>query len=150
MVDGVAVEIFPPAVYEADVYGPVGPNGEPPERVHAAGDEIPIEARFHPDFVAGLVDYDVSNPPPGPEMPPPAPIVPAFVSARQARLALLAAGKLSDVADAIAALPSGQNQAAQIEWEYAARVDRHSPLVEMLGASLGLDLDALFLEAMAL
>lgn len=30
------------------------------------GDEVPISARFHPDFVAQLVPYDPENPPPAP------------------------------------------------------------------------------------
>ena len=81
--------------------------------------------------------------------PPPAPIpVPAVVSMRQARLALLAAGHLSKVNAALAALPSPQKEAAQIEWEYATEVRRESDLVKGIGAAIGLDaaaLDALFI-----
>jgi hypothetical protein len=72
---------------------------------------------------------------------------------RQARLALLQAGKLAAVDAAIAALPSPAKEAAQIEWEYATEVKRDSQLVTQLAPSLGLDdaaLDALFIAAAAL
>jgi hypothetical protein len=81
---------------------------------------------------------------------PPVKPVPQTVTMRQARLALLAAGKLAAVATAIAALPSPQKDAAQIEWEYASTIDRASPLISSLATALGLDdeaLDALFLQA---
>lgn len=77
-------------------------------------------------------------------------LVPASVSMRQARLALLAIGKLDDVASAIAAKSSPDRERAQIEWEYATRVERSSALLADLSALLGLDLDALFIEAAAL
>lgn len=75
---------------------------------------------------------------------------PFAVSMRQARLALLNAGLLSQVDAAIARMPSPQKEAAQIEWEYAAEVQRTSGIVPQLGAALGLDddaLDALFTAA---
>lgn len=78
---------------------------------------------------------------------------PTSVTMRQARLALLGAGKLSLISTAIAALPSPQKEAAQIEWEYAATVERSSALTEILAASLQLseaDLDNLFTSAAAL
>lgn len=83
----------------------------------------------------------------------PAPVaqpVPAIVSMRQARLALLAAGQLSAVDAAIASLPSPQKEAAQIEWDYSNTVERSMPLVASLATILGLDeaaLDALFTTA---
>lgn len=87
---------------------------------------------------------------PGPQ---PAPI-PTSVTMRQARLALLGAGLLSQVDAALAAIADPvQRQAAQIDWEYAATVDRNSPLVTNLATSLNLDataLDALFTAAGAL
>lgn len=73
--------------------------------------------------------------------------VPVAVTMRQARLALLGAGLLDDVEAAISSLPSPQKEAARIEWEYAAEVQRHNGLALVLGAALGLDdagLDALF------
>lgn len=82
-------------------------------------------------------------------VPAPAP-VPAVASMRQARLALLQAGKLQDVDAAIAALPSPAKEAAQVEWEYATEVSRDSALMQQLAAAIGLDdaaLDALFTQA---
>lgn len=86
---------------------------------------------------------------------PPAPpaVVPSSVSMRQARLALLQAGKLSAVDAAIAALPSPEKEQAQIEWEYATEVKRDSALVAQLAPALGLEsaaLDALFITAATL
>lgn len=71
----------------------------------------------------------------------------ATVSMRQARLALLRAGKLADVDAAIAALPSPSKEAAQIEWEYATEVKRTSKLVQSLTPALNLseaEMDDLF------
>ena len=79
--------------------------------------------------------------------------IPSVVTARQARLALLQAGKLAAVAAAIAALPSPAKEAAQIEWEYATEIRRDWPLVQTLAPVLGMsaaDLDALFIAAAAL
>ena len=63
-------------------------------------------------------------------LPEPAPLpvpVPQSVTMRQARLALLGAGLLDDVDAALAAIPDAtQRRAAQIEWEYAATVERIS------------------------
>lgn len=77
--------------------------------------------------------------------------IPASVTMRQARLALLRAGLLDQVATAIAAIAEPmQRQAAQIEWEFAATVDRASPFTQQLANGLGLtdaQLDALFTEA---
>ena len=75
------------------------------------------------------------------------------VTMRQARLALLAAGVLGDVAPALAALPSPQRDAAEIEWEYASEVRRDAPLIAALGSALGLtedQIDDLFEAAAAL
>jgi hypothetical protein len=86
-------------------------------------------------------------------VPPELVVIPPMVSMRQARLALLQAGRLADVDAAIAALPSPAKEAAQIEWEYAIEVKRDSQLVTQLAPALGLDdaaLDALFIAAAAL
>lgn len=82
--------------------------------------------------------------------PPPIPVIPQVVTMRQARLALLSAGKLAAVATAIAALPSPQKEAMQIEWEYATEVRRASPHIKTLMGALGFDdaaLDVLFVQA---
>ena len=63
--------------------------------------------------------------------------VPASITMRQCRLQLLATGKLALVAPAIAALPSPQKEAAEIEWEYGAVVQRSSPLIAQLAPVLG-------------
>lgn len=79
--------------------------------------------------------------------------VPQSITMRQCRLQLLAIGKLADVDAAIAALPEPAKSAAQIEWEYAATVERNSPLISQLGPALELDdeqLDALFRQAVTL
>ena len=71
---------------------------------------------------------------------------PLVVTMRQARLALLRAGLLASVDAAVAA----RSDAARIEWEYAAIVDRNSPLVASLSAALAMtqaQLDSLFTEA---
>ena len=81
------------------------------------------------------------------------PVVPQQVTMRQARLALLAAGKLSSVDAAIAALSSPQKEEAQIEWEYSSMVDRNRPFVSMLAPALSLtdsDIDQLFITAATL
>lgn len=85
---------------------------------------------------------------------PPPPPPPSEVTMRQARLALLAAGKLGDVAAALASITDPvQRQAAQIEWEYSSSVKRDSDWVQQLAPALGLDaagLGALFTAAAAL
>lgn len=83
---------------------------------------------------------------------PPEP-VPQIVTMRQARLALLGAGLLSQVDAAIDALPEPQKSAARIEWDYSSEVHRSRPFVQQLGHALGLtdeQLDALFTQAATL
>jgi hypothetical protein len=75
--------------------------------------------------------------------------VPTSITMRQARLALLQAGLLTTVNAGV----SSMGQAAQIEWEFAATVDRTSTLVGTLAAALGLNsaaIDALFLVSAGL
>ena len=69
---------------------------------------------------------------------------------RQARLALLAAGKLSQVDAIIDSLPEPHKSAARIEWDYSSEVQRDRPFVQQIGAALGYtdeQLDQLFIEA---
>ena len=87
------------------------------------------------------------------EFLPEKPFVPRQVTMRQARLALLGAGKLAGVAVAIDSLPSPTKEAVQIEWEYSQTVERNRPFVIMLGTALGLSeeqLDQLFIQAATL
>lgn len=86
--------------------------------------------------------------PPVPTLP-----LPTEISMRQARLALLQEGLLSQVDTAIAGLPEAQRLAAEIEWEYATTVKRGSPLVLAIASALELteeNLDQLFLTAVTL
>jgi hypothetical protein len=79
--------------------------------------------------------------------------VPASVTSRQARLALLGIGLLDDVEAALASLEGPQGRAAQIEWEYALAVERQSPLIAALAPALGLtdeQVDDLFRAAVSL
>lgn len=89
-----------------------------------------------------------------PALPAEAPLAaPTTVTMRQARLALLGAGALGAVTAAIDALQGQQGDAARIEWEFAATVERDSPIVAMLASAVGLDdaaLDDLFTAAAAL
>jgi hypothetical protein len=76
--------------------------------------------------------------------------VPAMVTMRQARLALLNAGKLSLVDEAIQNMTSPQREKAQIYWEYSIQVGRFSPMTLLIGGAIGLtsqEIDTLFIEA---
>lgn len=65
------------------------------------------------------------------------------VTMRQARLALMNAGLLEAVEEAVAGLPGDAGKAARIDWEYATELRRDHPLVASLAATLGLSDDAL-------
>lgn len=72
--------------------------------------------------------------------------VPQQVTMRQARIALLSAGLLDDVEMVIAAA----GRAAQLEWEYAAVVERSNPaiaIVQQQKALTDAQIDDLFREA---
>ena len=77
----------------------------------------------------------------------------APITRRQARLALLGAGLLANVDAVLAALPSPQKDAAQIEWQDALVFERGHPLIATMGAALGLtdvQIDTLFRTAATL
>ena len=79
----------------------------------------------------------------------PDPYVPAAVTMRQARLALLGAGLLTSVETALDALSEPAKSAARIEWDYSNEVQRHNGLVSSLGPALNLtseQIDTLFVE----
>ena len=63
----------------------------------------------------------------------------ASVTMRQARLALLAIGKLDDVDAAINAMPEPQRTEARIQWEYADSVEKSSPLIQTLAPQIGIN-----------
>ena len=74
------------------------------------------------------------------------PSVPQYVTARQARLALLQVGLLSNVASVIA----NSSTEVQITWEYATEWDRKDPYIISIGTNLGLsntEIDQLFIVA---
>jgi hypothetical protein len=77
--------------------------------------------------------------------------VPASVTRRQARQALLLAGLLDQVPTAIASIPDATQRAlAQIEWEDSQTFERSRPLLIQLADALGLNeqaLDDLFIQA---
>lgn len=77
--------------------------------------------------------------------------VPKSVTMRQARLALLQAGLLDGVDDAIASIQNvGQRRAAQIEWEYSNEVHRNKAWLQNLSIAMGLtdqQVDDLFIAA---
>ena len=121
-------------------------------------------ARAEPDW-PGLDDYDqavqlAEGEPVAPGhtydgsvFAAPAPRVPAAVTMRQARLALLGANLLSSVDTAIDALPEPTKSAARIEWEYSNELQRGNALVAALTPALGLtseQVDALFIAASTL
>lgn len=129
---------FDPArvLHDERVDGPIS-NPEPP--AHSAGEVATIAS-----IARGVIVWEIAAAPVS---------VPAEVTMRQARLALLGAGKLAAVDAAIDALPDPQKAAARIEWDYSSTVRRQQPLVLALAPALGLStgqLDALFIAAAAL
>lgn len=84
----------------------------------------------------------------------PAPIsVPSSVTMMQARLAMLNAGLLDKVEEAIAAMTGDEGKTAQIQWQFAQQVRRDWPLVASLQKALKLSdkaADDLFIAAAAI
>lgn len=79
--------------------------------------------------------------------------VPLKVTMRQARKALVLAGKLDTVNAVIDSLPSPQRELAKIEWEYSQEVQRTWPLVAQLTGALGMterQMDELFIHGATL
>ena len=106
-------------------------------------EDLGADAAAHGALIA---EVEATYVPPEPEPP----YVPASVTMRQARLALLGVGLLDDIEAAIAALPSPQKEAARIEWEYSQEVQRHNGFVSVLAPMLGMtpeQTDALFIGA---
>lgn len=104
----------------------------------------PLNADYA-DYLVWLGQGNTADAPP-PVIEP----VPAVVTMAQARLALLAAGRLAAVRDAIVGLQGDDGEAARVEWECRTTVERESPMVALVGGILGFDdaeLDALFTDA---
>lgn len=79
--------------------------------------------------------------------------IPVSVTMRQARLALLNAGILTQANDAINTMTGIEGDAARIEWEFSNEVRRDSALVSGIGSSLNLtnvQVDDLFIAASVL
>jgi hypothetical protein len=79
--------------------------------------------------------------------PPPAPAVPATVTAAQLKMALQAAGLLSNVTLAVNASP---DPLVPIYWNNASSFDRADPRIALLGAAVGqtpAQIDAVFNQA---
>jgi hypothetical protein len=89
---------------------------------------------------------------PEPADAPPVPVI-TSVEMRQARLALLEQGLLTQVNNAVATMPGELGNKARIEWEFSNAVRRDKPLVQVVAASLGLtsqQIDDLFALAATL
>ena len=68
-------------------------------------------------------------------------LVPTSITMRQARLALLGAGLLDTVNNAISAMTGAAGQEAQIIWQYSNTVELDNPLITSLASSLNLTSD---------
>jgi len=79
------------------------------------------------------------------------PVIPAAVTRRQARQALLLAGLLDKVQPAIDGIEDPVARSlAQIEWDDSQAFERARPVLIQLGAAIGLDaagLDKIFVDA---
>jgi hypothetical protein len=113
-------------------------------------DAVVLDASLTPGSVGDIYDEQTGTL----TRPAAAPVaVPEAVTMRQARLALLAAGKLETVQTTIAGLTGEVGDRARIEWEFSSEVRRRQPLVIDLMPALGLteqQLDELFIQAATL
>jgi hypothetical protein len=77
--------------------------------------------------------------------------VPESVSPRQIRLAMLQSGMiLTAIDDLINSMPEPDKTIVRVNWDYAIEISRADPLIENMGALLGLtsdQIDALFILA---
>jgi hypothetical protein len=73
-----------------------------------------------------------------------------IVSMRQAKLALMQAGRLGAVEAAINSLPETQRTEALINWTSATLIERNHPMVALIATAAGMsesDIDSLFSAA---
>jgi hypothetical protein len=115
-----------------------------PRRVFAGAPTHCYTFESEAAFLEAAATADLSAPP----------AVPHAVTRRQARQALLLAGKLAQVQPAIDAIPNATQRALiAIEWEDSLHFERDRPALIGLATALGMtsaDLDALFIAAAAL
>lgn len=117
----------------------------------ADGAQIPVASgnKDYAEFLAWVASGHTPSEPVASPL-----VIPTSVTMRQGRLALLGAGLLDQVSNAVEALPdAGQRAAAMIEWEYAQTIERNSTFTQVMSAQLGLtteQLDQLFLTASTL
>lgn len=135
-----------------------------PATIEVEGAQVPNPAYFATDFAYFQARMgDVLNSWENTRLadtaaPAPAPVpvggVPQEVTRRQARQALLLAGKLDLVQPAIDAIEDPQQRAImQIEWDDSQTFQRQRPTLIALGTAIGLtstDLDDLFTQAATL
>lgn len=116
--------------------------------LQAGTSEIELPAGFEiPESATWYVNGNFTQTDPTPPIPEP---VPSVVTMKQARLALLTAGKYDAVQSAINSLTGDEGMAARIEWDFSPTVERDSNLVKSLASALGMDsaaLDELFKSA---
>lgn len=108
------------------------------------------DGTFQSCLASAIPEAELANALPADPIDPP---IPASITMRQARLALLQSGLLTTVNAAVAAMPGVEGDAARIEWEFSGAVERNRPLVQSLAATLGLteaQLDELFTLAATL
>lgn len=136
---------------EIDGNGELVPEGKLWQPPHSAIEAYSVPADPPEDPPLTRYRYIVNTPP---APPAPKPVVPASVTRRQAKQALLLAGLLGNVQPAIDAIPDAtQRGLVQIEWDDSQVFERDRPALNALGAALGLggdDLDALFIMAAGL
>jgi hypothetical protein len=125
-------------------------NGEVIPFSANAADSMDYGRELHARVVSGEFGPIAPYVAPSPE--PPA--IPQSVTRRQARQALLLAGKLDLVQPAIDAIPNAPQRAMmQIEWDDSQDFERNRPSLIAIGGAIGLDaagIDALFVQAAAL
>ncbi len=117
---------------------------EYPETTPLLGVYATLRVRHDVPDLGDLVCLDPPNGVPGFGPLPPAETIKA-VHKSWLTLALLEIDKLDAVTRAVKA-----NRAAAVLWDTATTIGRHDPEVLMIGAALGIDLDALFARADAI
>ena len=73
--------------------------------------------------------------------------VPSSISPRQARLRLIALGKIALVDPTIDTLNEPEKSNAKVEWEYATRYDITHPFVVQMLSILEIDINEFFIDA---